>query len=236
MISEDFIKTLANKYQTTELNIRREYFQHLFLSFLYKQPASENIFFKGGTALRIIYQSPRFSEDLDFSSSLQPKTIENILTDTLENMEKENIKVSLVEAKTTSGGYLAIINFGGMTIHLEISLRQKGLTGSPVTIVSDFTPVYTLTGLKKEELISQKIEALVSRQKARDFYDLYFVLRANLLPSKEKNILPQISLLLKKTQIDFDKELKLFLPKSHWPVIRNFKETFSSEIALFLPN
>ncbi|MBI3335601.1 MAG: nucleotidyl transferase AbiEii/AbiGii toxin family protein [Candidatus Portnoybacteria bacterium] len=70
MISQDTITKFADRYQTTELTIRREYLQHLFLSYFYKQGNTDNIYFKGGTALRFIYKSPRFSEDLDFSSSL----------------------------------------------------------------------------------------------------------------------------------------------------------------------
>ena len=67
MISEKTIKELTQKYQTTEINIIREYCQHLFLSYFYQKRKSEQIYFKGGTALRIIYNSPRFSEDLDFT-------------------------------------------------------------------------------------------------------------------------------------------------------------------------
>ena len=65
MISNDTIRQFALKYQTTELNVRREYFQHLFLSYFYKQEGSERVFFNGGTALRLIYHSARFSEDLE---------------------------------------------------------------------------------------------------------------------------------------------------------------------------
>ncbi|MBN1444929.1 MAG: nucleotidyl transferase AbiEii/AbiGii toxin family protein [Candidatus Omnitrophica bacterium] len=58
---------MALQYKTTEINIAREYVQHLFLSSLYREKSSEKVLFKGGTALRIVFQSPRFSEDLDFS-------------------------------------------------------------------------------------------------------------------------------------------------------------------------
>lgn len=68
MISSDFVKRLATQTQTTELNILREYLQHLFLSYFYKRKDSEKVLFKGGTALKFIYGSPRFSEDLDFSA------------------------------------------------------------------------------------------------------------------------------------------------------------------------
>jgi len=60
MLSENTIKELSVKLQTTEINIAREYFQHLFLSNLYKSKDSEKLAFKGGTALRIIYGSPLF--------------------------------------------------------------------------------------------------------------------------------------------------------------------------------
>lgn len=65
MITRQFITDIATKYQTTEGNVAREYCQHLFLSYFYKKPKSEKVLFKGGTALRLIFKSPRFSEDLD---------------------------------------------------------------------------------------------------------------------------------------------------------------------------
>ena len=67
MITQDAIKKLAIQYRTSEFpNIVREYFQHLFLSQLYRMEKADSLLFKGGTALKIIYGSPRFSEDLDF--------------------------------------------------------------------------------------------------------------------------------------------------------------------------
>ena len=134
MISENFIKDLAKKYQTSELNVRREYFQHIFLSYFYQQAKAKNIFFKGGTALRLIYNSPRFSEDLDFNStSINYKEIEELLLNTLSQIEKENIPFNLKEAKKTTGGFLAIISFGAdeqpVDIQIEISLRKEEKEG-----------------------------------------------------------------------------------------------------------
>ena len=68
MIAKESIKKLSLLLRTAEFpNVVREYFQHLFLSYLYSLEGSEKMLFKGGTALRIIYGSMRFSEDLDFS-------------------------------------------------------------------------------------------------------------------------------------------------------------------------
>src|SRR4030042_4590178 len=101
MIAQETIQKLATQQQTSEFpNIVREYFQNLFLSQLYKIEGAENILFKGGTALKIIYGSPRFSEDLDFSifgieQYQQKKFIEDIFAKGLVEIERIGIKVEL---------------------------------------------------------------------------------------------------------------------------------------------
>src|SRR3990167_4366422 len=107
MIWQETIKKLAIKFQTIPENIAREYFQHLFLRTFYQQDGSEKILFKGGTALRIIYGSPRFSEDLDFSGfATSIREVEDLLEVTILEIALEE-KIELEEAKATTGGYLA---------------------------------------------------------------------------------------------------------------------------------
>ncbi len=239
MIADAAIKSLGAKLQTTELNVRREYCQHLFLSYFYQQPLTDRIFFKGGTALRVLYNSPRFSEDLDFSSATgDVRAIEDAILETLTAVARENVTPDLGESKTITGGYLAIITFRtdheSVGIRLEISLREDEPQGEAVVIASDFMPAYVVVALVKEQLVGEKIQALLSRGKARDFYDLYFILRANLLPADRRAILSQALEKLGRTRIDFEKELKEFLPRSHWAVIRNFPVTLEREIERFL--
>ncbi|MDP3046361.1 MAG: nucleotidyl transferase AbiEii/AbiGii toxin family protein, partial [Chloroflexota bacterium] len=194
MITDDAIRALAVKLQTTELNVRREYFQHLFLSSFYQQPPTAQIYFKGGTALRMLYNSPRFSEDLDFSSDVSDihaiHAIEDAVLETLTAISRQNINPDLAESKTTSGGYLAIVTFrtdhDQVAIQVEISLqasvRAGERSGEAMTIVSDLAPAYVVMAMAREQLVDEKIHALLTRREARDFYDLYFILRANLLP------------------------------------------------------
>ena len=235
MLTFSQLRELAIKKQTTELNVRREYVQHLFLSSFYQQPAAGIIFFKGGTALRLIYGSPRFSEDLDFST---PNTnipdIEDTIQNTMTQISREGLNTELIESKKTTGGYLAIIRFQiaeeKVILQIEMSFRDKSTQGEVITIANDFIPPYTIMGLKKEQIVKQKIQALIMRQKPRDYYDLYFILRANLLPPQEKKVLPQILKLVAKTHLSFDKELKQFLPKSHVILVKDFKSTLEKEI------
>jgi predicted nucleotidyltransferase component of viral defense system len=187
----------------------------------------------------MLYHSPRFSEDLDFSSSVRSiRVIEAAILETLAAMTRENLIVDLDESKETTGGYLAIVKCQmgetTVTLQIEISLRERALTGEAVTIASDFVPAYLVVALARERLISEKMRALTSRKKARDFYDLYFILRANLLPARSHTVLAAALQVLRESKIDFEKELKEFLPKSHWAIIRDFPASLEREIERFL--
>jgi hypothetical protein len=239
VITVEAIRALAAKLQSTELNVRREYCQHLFLSYFYQQSLTDQVYFKGGTALRVIYNSPRFSEDLDFSASLMDvHSLEDAVVGALAEIARENVGVDIAESKTTSGGYLAIITFGGgdtpVAVQLEVSLQEGEKRGEAVTIVSDFVPAYTILALARDQLIDERIRALLTRKKARDFYDLYFLLRANLLPPGKRDVLPQALETVRMSNMDFERELKEFLPRSQWAILRGFPATLEREIERFV--
>lgn len=234
-MTQEQIRKLSVKLQTSDFNVAQEYCQHIFLSQFYQLSQSENIFFKGGTALRIIFDSPRFSEDLDFSSNLSVEVLESLLIATLKNMQNFNIKTDLQESKATSGGFLAIFicKFFDFSIQLrlEISNRKKTkFIGELHAIVSDFLPSYTLVCLNAKQLIGEKIQAALSRQKPRDFFDIYFLLRGRLIMPEQKNKLAEIKSLILKSDINFSGELKRFLPASFHSIIKNFRQMLIREI------
>lgn len=241
MLSLEILKEFTRKNQTIEKNMVREYIQHLFLSSLYKLPEAEKLLFKGGTALRVICRSPRFSEDLDFTGEniYHYKIIDKLFVDTLSGIEKQGIRIDVREAKSTTGGYLGIIHYELYDfiedIKFEISLRQgrklNKLDKEFNTIINDYIPVYTIISLAKEEIIKGKISALISRKKPRDYYDLYFFLRhPELHKLVNKNKLGEILESLKKEQIDFKQELSLLLPVSHKMILKDFKKNLIREI------
>ncbi len=53
MLNYNFIAKKSLEVKIDKITIEREYWQLLFLQRLYMQPFSENIFFKGGTAIRL---------------------------------------------------------------------------------------------------------------------------------------------------------------------------------------
>ena len=240
MLANETIIQLAARIQTSEENIRREYFQHLFLSRLYKQEDTGKVYFKGGTALHLIYGDPRFSEDLDFDTEIRSiRTIEDMVIATLAAFEQEGINTNLHEAKTTSGGYFSVVEFRAegrtVPIQLELSLREgKKKEGSAAVVNSEFFPIYNVVQLSHELLIQGKLHALLERHKPRDYYDFYFLLRANLLPEKKRAVFEQVLTLLQKEEANFNEELRRFLPKGHHIIIRDFKSTLEREIKRYL--
>lgn len=240
MLTSSQIRSLATKLQTTEYNIATEYCQHLFLSHLYKLDNSENLLFKGGTSLRIVFDSPRFSEDLDFTGiNISSGSIETLILESLNNVSYAGIKVDLEEAKKTSGGYLSRIHFHWLgyspTIRIEISLRKREAEKEVFVISSQYLPPYSLFTLKTPLLVREKIDAAISRKKPRDFFDIYFLLRSRLITPDQKELLKKVKEAFGNADLDFSKELKQFLPVSMHPVIKNFKETFDSELRRNLP-
>lgn|SRR3989338_3748161 len=236
MIDREFIRKLATRYHTTEFNILREYIQHLFLSLLYLQKGSDAMLFKGGTALRIIYNSPRFSEDLDFTAvKISKSAVENLIQEVLVEIEKLYISLKIDEFSSTSGGYIGFLSLDildeSISIELNISKRAGARKNGEVVLISgDVIPAYNLVQLPQEELVNEKIKALLERGKPRDFFDLYFILRSNLLPARQKGILAQVLDKLEKQECDFNKELRVFLPKSYQAIIKNFREILIKEI------
>ena len=201
MISSESLEKLVAQCQTGVFpNIIREYFQHIFLSELYKLPESEKLLFKGGTALRIIYGSPRFSEDLDFSltqvhSNKTKYFVESLFIKILATMENFGVRVELGERFGTTertvisdwrpSARSTIRRWG---VEINVSARNgREIKAEIDSVASDFIPPYTAVHLSQMELVEEKIfGALLERKKPRDFYDLYFLMRKRMLSSEQK--------------------------------------------------
>lgn len=240
MLSRENLEKFTKQQQTSTQNVVREYCQHLFLSYLYQNPGSEKLLFKGGTALRFILKSSRFSEDLDFTGvGVTHKEIEGMFTDTLANIEKTGMTVHVTEAARTTGGYLGIAVFEayGMKINvqIEVSLRRgRAFKKTRALVVNDYIPAYTLVHLDMEDIIRGKLEALMDRHKPRDFYDYFFLLSGDHPAARTKENLKKVLKLLRRESVNFQTELKKFLPASHAMHLRDFKKVLERKILAYL--
>jgi predicted nucleotidyltransferase component of viral defense system len=245
MITKQFIADTATKYQTTESNVAREYCQHLFLSYFYKKPKSAKVLFKGGTALRLIFKSPRFSEDLDFSAinegTIIVPEINELIDGVLIDIKNEGIECDKIlnpgTQGETTGGYFAKIKMKMLEfdseIRLQISFRSPDQAISSTALIqNDFTAPYVMIYLTESLLVAEKIQALIERKKPRDFFDLYFILRSSELVKfipKIPNLKNQLIEIINQEE-GIENELKIFLPVSYQTLLKNFKERLKKEI------
>lgn len=237
MLSHSRLKQFAVDFHTDERNVIREYYQHLLLSYLYIHKKSNKLAFKGGTALRILFKSPRFSEDLDFSSDINEYHIRQMLEETLLLVEKEGIAWSTGESKTTSGGYFARYLFAGynqtLSIEFNISFRDN-ITPEAILVGSPFIPAYQCMTLPVNRLVWEKVDALLRRKKPRDFFDLYFLLRERRgmeeILKQKKRLIPLVQSLDGQR---VKEELRLFLPQTQHALLRDFPKLLLNELDRF---
>lgn len=239
MIDKRFLQNYAARQGTSFDNILREYVQHLYLRNFYTKSDSRNFLFKGGTALKLVFGSPRFSEDLDFTGIKNLNFYEEILQDCLLALSTEGIKLELIESKPTSGGHLSIIKVKLMgeevEIQNQISFRPTvKVSSESVVVTSDIAPAYNIYMLDRRMLVAEKVKALLERTKPRDFFDLYFILRDQQLrrhlgfeQGQREKVLGNLA---KQSKEELAGELKRLLPRSFWPVVKDLPSAMKREM------
>lgn len=182
MITRSQIDFLAKKNKINETTILREYLQILFLSELYSVSQSKNIFFKGGTALHLIYKAPRFSEDLDFTAQLKKKDFLTVIWKLFDSLSKKEA-IEFKERKTIAGKRFLLTAKPVVLpyktfVNLDFSFRERILDPKKSIIETDYPVLFTsyVYHLSKDEIFAEKIRALLTRVQGRDLYDLWYLM------------------------------------------------------------
>lgn len=170
-----------------KLNMLREYLQAFVLRSLHESEAFTCLSFVGGTALRFLYDLPRFSEDLDFSLESQTGYVpEKWLAKLKRDLEFAQFEATLTwSTKTTvHNGWVKIkglLKEAGLSGHADqaISIKWEIDTRPPagattVTRVVNRHFIFALRHHDLPSLMAGKIHALSCRTyiKGRDYYDL----------------------------------------------------------------
>mgnify|MGYP000120726997 CR=1 FL=1 len=181
MITQEQILSLSKQFDIDQFTILKEYIQIIFLANLYSLEKGEDIYFKGGTALKLMFNSFRFSEDLDFTSLLNEKGLMALLKKTIKraNLEIPGLKINSFETKEIS--LTARLNYSEssfkfpLTVHLEFSLRERPKTKevSPLATLYPISPYPMVVHLSLSEILAEKVRALMIRGKGRDIFDIW---------------------------------------------------------------
>jgi len=167
---------------------------------LAKSEAGSQIAFKGGTALRLFYNLPRFSEDIDydFLSGMQADRLFNIIQNVFQR-KKWDITDAAVKFHTV----LLELRFPGpernFHVKIEISTRKKDLD----TTILSLRGVAILT-LEPSFLMTEKLLTFIERQAGRDIFDAWFILQ-NSYPLKESMIIKSYGDMLSFYQLILNK-------------------------------
>lgn len=257
MLNYDFIEKKALESKIDKFTIAREYYQLIFLQRLYLEKGSENIYFKGGTAIRFLFNSFRFSEDLDFTSTADKNKTEKILTNVFNffiksSADQVEIKKEKVWDKFSdiSLKYRFLFFPSGykqkVSIRIDVSLREKPKTKEESVLVPFDYPIFPyplVVHLTGEELLAEKIRAFFVRGKPRDLFDLWFLLTKK-IPINEKLIKEKFRLYkeikfspgrLEKIIADYDereikKDLNQFLPENYRNLYQKLKKMLLDEL------
>lgn len=184
MIERHAITEYARKLDIDEYTVLREYLQLLFLRNLYDIPECNHVCFKGGTSIHFLLHSFRFSEDLDFTAKIQKKKINEVIQSAIKKtrLEAPGLKVEMLASMKVSISFRLLfpteISRQPLTIRIEISTRETPLTRQVSVIETELpvSPYPMVTHLDFEEILAEKIRAILTRSQGRDLFDTWFML------------------------------------------------------------
>lgn len=183
MISKEKLREYTKLKNYNLGQAEKDYFQEIILFILYQEFGNELVF-KGGTALTKCYGFDRFSEDLDFTSSVN-KDFEKIIS---RGLKKYYLEFEFKIEKNDSSKKI-VYNIQGplyngqknstCRIELDISLREKIIDKTNLKKIGlhlEEIPLFDVVVMSEEEILAEKIRTLMTRNKARDLYDAFYLL------------------------------------------------------------
>lgn len=182
-----------------KIHILREYLQLLILKTLYDLNAFKEIAFTGGTALRILHNTSRYSEDLDFSvlagSQVDLKAMDKNLRYKIDiyNLNVDT-KVQNKIVKTVEIRFKDILFSLGLSQHLNEKLMIKlefdsnpppGAKTENYLISNPY--LFQIKAYDLSSIFSGKLHSVLCRKyvKGRDYYDLLWFLSKMILPNMQ---------------------------------------------------
>lgn len=207
----------AREWRIDVTQVVREYWEILILKGLIESSCGMWLIFKGGTALRLVYGSPRFSEDLDFS--IKKDTLKGRFKKIMQSIIKPYSELALTNIAEKFYTYLAEVKVSEnylplpFRIKIEISKRQERNYLTELRLInSQVSPVQVLCNVATlKQIYKDKLKCIIDRTASKDLFDLWFVSQKLKIPyPRPKTKIPKSIL---------RRDLRKYLPKNYWNVI-----------------
>lgn len=188
MIDKETLIRIAKLRGLKPFQQEKNYIQTLVLKSI-SSLISRELVFKGGTALAFFNGLNRFSEDLDFTLK-ESLNFKNLIGGIEKDFEALNIRAHFKTLEDNPASFSFRIGVEGPLftrevercfVRVDISKREKI---AEEVEVKELKPVYFdippffIPIMKIEEILAEKIRAMVWRSKARDLYDMWFLLKS----------------------------------------------------------
>ncbi len=192
----DGLRRLTGQTQFDVATLEKDYALNWLIGVIYApdSPLANVLIFKGGTAIRTVFSPEwRLSEDLDFTilKDVEAKAVQDGFEEIFINAkERSNIQYRFRQFHATDYIILARIQFLGPLNHrnlikLDISLDEK-LVEDPVHVEVEprYEDIHGFTVLVYglNEILVEKIRAIMQRGYARDYYDVWRLMRERDFP------------------------------------------------------
>lgn len=185
MITREELRSYCNLTGFNLGQAERDYLQHLFLILLSKYSSNELVF-KGGTALQKAHGLKRFSIDIDFTQvrdcdvlALMKKISRGIHDLGYSNKFEETKTLGKTFVFRIQGPLYAHTSISSCSLRIEISQREAIILNPELRTINpiykDLQP-YSVLVMNLQEILAEKIRAIMTRNKPRDVFDLHFLL------------------------------------------------------------
>ncbi|MBM4386649.1 MAG: nucleotidyl transferase AbiEii/AbiGii toxin family protein, partial [Deltaproteobacteria bacterium] len=170
-------------------NLLREYLQFRILEAIFDSDYCGRLAFMGGTAIHILHQGTRFSEDLDFDNlGLTKQEFEDLSSVVAKRLKREGY--TLETRNVFRGAFRSYIKFQEILLRFGISRHadekmliqidaepQKFDYIPEKAILNKFDIFIRVNAVPVGMLLSQKIAAILKRKRpvGRDFYDAVYL-------------------------------------------------------------
>ncbi len=188
MITKDELKKIAEAKGLSIESCEKDYLLELILFSIYSEFGGALIF-KGGTALYKLYNLNRFSEDLDFTLNKRKFDFEKMARKVILSLERLGMEGKVKEISKYRNEINIKFIFSGPLyrgskesmafVSLNISLRERVVWFRKEILIPSYKeiPSFDVFAMEPKEILAEKVRAIYSRNKPRDVYDLWFLLK-----------------------------------------------------------
>ena len=169
----------------------KDYLLDLVL-FLLCRNTKQELIFKGGTALYKIYKFERFSEDLDFSE-VKTINIDFLMKKIISDLSKFGIGAEISRIKEPFNSVLITLRAKGplydgrpqtlASVRIDINRKSK-IEVEPFhsrrASIYEEIPKFDVLVMQEREILAEKIRAIMTRNKARDLFDAYLLMKKDI--------------------------------------------------------